>query len=288
MTTAYEPPRSTRALVHYRTVPPRIRALREIGSLPQPLVDPGPVRAHVVQLHVWGLTDDSIARAAGLSTLSVTNVRLGRWARTKRDVAAALLAVSHVPHPRQKLVLSVGALRRVRALMAAGWSYDAMGEHLGLPGKTVQSWTRQQRMTYAHWVVVRDLFDRLQLVPGTSAANRTRAARCGWAPPLAWDEDLIDHPDATPWSVAADTATPHLDDALLLRVLALRAVTLTPRDRAPIYVVPEDARPIRVPLQDRPLYVAELLARGWPRYEVQRALGTSTASMRADLARVAS
>jgi hypothetical protein len=42
------------------------------------------------------------------------------------------------------------------------------------------------------------LFNELQLTPGSCERARRRAKKLGWAPPLAWDEDAIDDPDARP------------------------------------------------------------------------------------------
>ena len=54
---------------------------------------------------------------------------------------------------------------------------------------------------------VEDLYDRAWQGPRRpSTASRRRAVTAGWAPPLAWDDDTIDDPAASPAGVrsAAD------------------------------------------------------------------------------------
>ncbi|WP_205859648.1 helix-turn-helix domain-containing protein, partial [Phycicoccus flavus] len=53
-------------------------------------------------------------------------------------------------------------------------------------------------VTVQRWREVRDVYDRLSMTPGPSPETRGWAVKLGYAPPLAWDEDTIDDPTATP------------------------------------------------------------------------------------------
>lgn len=280
------PCRSTRPRAGYRDVPTHVRIMRQTGSLPPPFVDPKPVQAHLATLCGWGLTDTAIARAAGVSAYTITNLRTGRWTRARREVAEAALSVTHLPHPAQPLVLTVGARRRVQALMCTGWTYDDLSTELGMVAPSnVRACIRSTLMTYPNWVLIRDLYDRLQMVPGTSATTRRRALAAGWAPPLDWDDDTIDDPAAGPWVEPAHP-DPYLDEVLLLRILRLRTITNQPRLGFPTHTVSAGTQPIRVPARDRPLYVHALTARGWSETEVVYALGISSNTYTSDVHRL--
>lgn len=99
------------------------------------------------------------------------------------------------------LVSSVGTKRRVRALNRLGWSSYALSERLGKAPCYVASLLRNDLVSRRTAAVIARLFDELCMtVPPVSASSvRTRnyAARMGWPPPLAWDDD-IDDPAAVP------------------------------------------------------------------------------------------
>ncbi|MGH3402779.1 MAG: hypothetical protein ACRDRJ_09785 [Streptosporangiaceae bacterium] len=102
----------------------------------------------------------------------------------------------------------MGTRRRLRALAARSWSPRALERETGIPA----------------WVISRELdgcddlapnlpaavaaaYDRLwdRRPPTETAADRQAAGEAAayavhksWAPPLAWDDDLIDLPDAQP------------------------------------------------------------------------------------------
>lgn len=109
-------------------------------------------------------------------------------------------------------VPSTGTVRRLRALYALGWTCVQLGERMGV------SKTRVAQLLSGRCVTVmpetaekvaglyRDLsmvvpMDRPAVRRGDSPIHeRTRwhARKRGWLPPLAWDDDLIDDPDARP------------------------------------------------------------------------------------------
>lgn len=99
--------------------------------------------------------------------------------------------------PRQA---SIGTSRRLRALIAMGYSQAHLAQLLD----THQSWVSKlvynprQRVNADTATKVVALYDRISMTPGPSDRARSSARRRRWAPPLAWDDDTIDDPNASP------------------------------------------------------------------------------------------
>lgn len=103
---------------------------------------------------------------------------------------------------RPVMVAAVGAGRRLRALAAVGWSLSELAEVTGVSASSLAyvraSAIRVQPAVHAAVCVA---YEHLAMqVPGGRGPTRTRAhaARKGWPPPLAWDDDTIDDPSARP------------------------------------------------------------------------------------------
>jgi hypothetical protein len=160
----------------------------------------------------------AIARAGGLSDTAVAHIIDGRCERVRRQTAARIASLTRndVYAGASGSVPSVGAVRRVQALMALGWrKADLQAE--GVPiGQLV---TRSRDLISVEgWRQVRDVYDRLSMTPGPSQAARDRAAGRGYSPPLAWDEETIDDPRATPQHGEPGEAS--LDSVAVDRVVA--------------------------------------------------------------------
>lgn len=97
------------------------------------------------------------------------------------------------------LVDATGTRRRVQALSALGWSQSYLGERFGVGVSAVQQWTVSSLVQAKTATSVRRLYDELSMTPGPSARARGWAAKRGWPPPLAWDDDTIDDPAARPY-----------------------------------------------------------------------------------------
>ena len=95
---------------------------------------------------------------------------------------------------------SVGISRRLRALVAIGYSSaqlsDMVGIHPSYVSKLMNNTRPRVNADTANRVY--SLYDRLCMTPGPSQAARDRAHRKGWMPPLAWDDETIDDPEARP------------------------------------------------------------------------------------------
>ncbi len=140
----------------------------------------------------------AIARASGLSDTAIAHIIDGRHEQVQRQTAAriASLTLNDVYARAPGSVPSVGAVRRVQALMALGWRKADL-EAEGVP--TGQLVTRSRDLISVEgWRQVRDVYDRLSMTLGPSQAARDRAAARGYHPPLAWDDETIDDPRATP------------------------------------------------------------------------------------------
>lgn len=167
-------------------------------------VAPGPVREHVTALEAAGLTRRSIAVLAGVSPQSVTRLMRGDYDSMQRRVADALLRVRadrvlNRPDP-EGFVPALGARRRIRALLAIGWTHETMAAAAGLHAKKTALVLNQAGDLVAR--VTHDQIDaayhQLSMTPGPSRLTRLRAARLGYPPPLAWDDETLDDPDGLP------------------------------------------------------------------------------------------
>ena len=199
----YQRPKSTRLVQAIPGIPAhkvyRLRKAR--GTTPRVPVDRA--RAHVRRLLKLGLTKEAIARAAGIAPGHAARIAFDSPADPPkrlidRRVERAVLAVTHMPHPRQAVCLAIGARRRAEALAALGWSMTWQAQQLGKATANYCGEISKTRVSYPTWVAVRDLYDRHCMTPGPSTKAASIAKARGWAPPLAWDDETIDDPTATP------------------------------------------------------------------------------------------
>lgn len=178
------------------------------------LVDAGPVREHVARLVEAGMGTRTIAGAAGLGRNVVTNLLHGRpsrgnppTARLRPDTARALLSVAPALAGKA-LVDASGSRRRLRALVARGWTMTRLAEGLGMKVSNLAplvSGTGEAQVTQAFAERVRALYEDLwdaeppcdnSAQRGAVSRARKLAAERGWPPPAAWDDDLLDLTEA--------------------------------------------------------------------------------------------
>lgn len=175
----------------------------------QPYMDAGPVRGHVAALAARGMSYNQIAAAAGVSRDCVRSLVVGRPHKglppTPRLLTAkgqAILAVQFDLDAMsdRALIDAAGTRRRAQALAAMGHSIRWQARQLG---RTVNNYHDVVSADLVHVSTarqVRDLYDQWSMTPPelTPAVKtaKTFAAKNGWLPPLAWDDDLIDIPDA--------------------------------------------------------------------------------------------
>lgn len=189
----------------------RNRYLRQTGRG----IRRGPDRAagHVLLLRAAGLDDKTIRKQA-----RVCPDVLYRIMRREGTVHVATeKRILAVPVPRQKngptksraYISSLGTLRRLRTLVAAGWHSAELARRLGKDRENIHQLIRGRdggkvAMFLADQIAtlygeLRDLKPEDHGIPRYYADRaRKMAADRGWAPPPYWDEDDFDNPDFTP------------------------------------------------------------------------------------------
>lgn len=178
----------------------------------QPWVDAEPVRTHIRHLQTCGMGLRTIERLSGVTRSSLAAILSGKTGRepalkVRPATAQRILAVEPtLDNLAPKTVIDAsGTVRRLRALVARGWSQAKLGERLGITPQNFTVMMNAARVTARTARAVRDLYDELwdqappentrHLKIAASRARNTAQAR-GWLPPAAWDDDLIDLPDA--------------------------------------------------------------------------------------------
>lgn len=173
------------------------------------LVDAEPARQHMRSLMSQGMGWKRIAKVAGVATGTTYVILYGKGGndpaehrpprkRIRRDIAEKLLAV-RLDLADGALTDAVGTTRRLRALVAIGWSQSSLGARLGIiPSNTTPLFDGSRRSVQVSTArAVAALYEELWDQPGPSTRARNDAGRKGWTPPLAWDDDTIDDPTAT-------------------------------------------------------------------------------------------
>jgi transcriptional regulator with XRE-family HTH domain len=180
----------------------------------EPYVDADPVRAHIRDLSQSGMGWKRTAEAAGVAPSTVCKLMFGSRGkppsrRCRPETAAAILAV-HLDPADGARVLAFGAQRRLQALVALGWSQSKLAARLGVLRSNSTALMTRTHLSAATVRAVHKLYDELwdQFPPEDThrdkiAATRARkhAQKHRWAPPLAWDDDAIDDPNAQPEGV---------------------------------------------------------------------------------------
>ena len=201
------PPRSPASLRAEWMAARRRRQRRHNLGLPlTDLTDAQPTRDHIQRLNAAGMSWKRIADASGVHGRTIDHIIWGTngsppAVRVRPETAAALLAVRPESTP-------TGIARRLQALTAIGWTSEALADAIGWDYRNfhrlIAGTQRVLPDTAAKVAALYDeLWDRLppQNTPDQRRAatrSRNRAARRGWPPPLAWDDDTIDDPDTKP------------------------------------------------------------------------------------------
>lgn len=174
--------------------------------------------AHVNRLRATGMSGSAITRAAGLGEHTLRDLP-HRTRGILSITEAKILAVRPSAHDPY-LLPALGTTRRLRALGAMGWTLQSIAGHVPLTTKTLSL-----LMAGAQPYVTRDAaehiaraYDHLCMRHGPSEQSRIVARRRGWAPPLAWDEDELDDPNAEPW-LEPEQPDAHLNLEEFLRLL---------------------------------------------------------------------
>ncbi|WGM21841.1 hypothetical protein QEH68_06620 [Paenarthrobacter sp. OM7] len=179
-------------------------------------VDATEVRAHILALMEAGVSMKRLGKIAGMAHSTISAVVYGRterghtaYRRVHKDTAAKILAIqpSMENMAPNRYIDSCGTIRRLQALVAIGWSQNRLCEQLGISRRNFGTFMNADKCTVRKALAVRDLYNQLWNQPQTGVEwhSKTSATRArnhakarGWAPPLAWDDETIDNPDAQP------------------------------------------------------------------------------------------
>lgn len=172
------------------------------------------LRDHLRDLTRHGITVATISAVTGVAKTTIININTGRLTRVQAGTAHALQtatwAACHraAPHHQSKQP-ATGTTRRLQALAYIGWNTWAIARETGIDNSTIY---RHQhgwfpRITATHAKAITDFYDRAWGTPppapthyhrGHITLARKQARDNGWVGPLAWDDDTIDNPHATP------------------------------------------------------------------------------------------
>jgi len=116
---------------------------------------------------------------------------------------------------------ATGTRRRLQALVAIGWPTAALAARLGIPPTEVSRLCHHAHRVHPHTAtrVIR-LYTQLSMHPGPSGRARRRGEVTGWAPPLAWEDNTLDDPAATPAGQHCERPRPRphdIDEVAVLR-----------------------------------------------------------------------
>jgi transcriptional regulator with XRE-family HTH domain len=134
-------------------------------------------------------------------------------------------------HNGDREIDATGTRRRILALGTIGWSQREIAAQSGLTQRTIGRLATAV-VTSVHTdtaAAIRTTFARLEMTPGPGGMHVTRAAiNSGGLPPLAWDEDSIDDPDATPATCDVPTG---IDPVVVARLVSGVRVDARPSEQ---------------------------------------------------------
>ncbi|MFD5208464.1 hypothetical protein ACFWNF_16240 [Streptomyces anulatus] len=162
-----------------------------------PLVDATPAAKRLQELHETSGWED-IARAAGTSGAHLRQIAFGRLPQISPRTQAKIMAIRPAATGGQ-YIDSTGTVRRVRALIALGYTLIDIAEAAAVAVTRVQTLAAgypSLRRTVAERIT--NAYRELSETPGTNTRAKNRARTNGWAPPAAWDDDRLNDPQARP------------------------------------------------------------------------------------------
>lgn len=182
------------------------------------MVDTQPARDHLARLRQHGMGLRTISRRTGLSESTLGKIVYGDPARgmvkskrirsTTQDKILAVTVTRLEDLADGARVDGVGTRRRLQALMCLGWSQSRLAEKLNYSPRNFNHLIHGKRtVTVRNARNTRALYDQLwnQEPPSGNRWQRSSISRAkayaaehGWVPPMAWSDDELDDPRATP------------------------------------------------------------------------------------------
>ncbi len=179
----------------------RVAKFAKSGVFERP--DHAAVVARVTGWRAAGFTDEWIASACGVNRWQIHRIaardRNGLPSKVFRGTARLILA-GDIRTGTSGLGPALGIRRRVQALVAIGYTQDNIAAATGIAQGLLSRIANGQavHVVARNWHTIVDHYERVCMTPGPSKVAAANARRNGWAPPLAWDEEAIDDPTATP------------------------------------------------------------------------------------------
>lgn len=186
--------------LHRRRAMKSYRARRHALGGGSVLADATPLRPILHDMHArmsWA----SVGLLVGTTHTHISAVAHGRTKRIHPDLFRRILENSrNTPDSGRTWVASTGAMRRVRALHALGYSAARLAREVGdySEGNMKQLMRGGKTVIYADTdKAIRDAYERLSMrLPevldkydqGAVTRSRNTARINGWHPPLAWDD----------------------------------------------------------------------------------------------------
>lgn len=210
-----------------------------------PWADAGRARAVLARHRALGVGVSRVADVAGISRETVNRIMSGDYPTITRETERKILTAKVTP-ARNAKVSAEGSRRRVHALMCMGYTHRVIGERAGVTRGPMDRIGAGYPLTVV-WVAeaIMRVYDELSMVPApvsqSSKVARTHAKKCGYLPPLAWDDALID--------LSEDELRAEIDRQVAAMTLAdLARCDRAHReqgDRSPVIVAAAEAFPAR-------------------------------------------
>lgn len=207
-------------------------------SAPQPSTTVAAAREQLEALLDAGWTIPKLAHTLGYSASDIHTLKTA-------DDASVYVAEAIAEFPigcgdNQNVAPTLGAWRRSQALTAMGWSLATQAEAIGWTADGLEDLGRARLMPADQWTAISDLYDSWSMTIGPDSEIMDQARRAGVTPPLGWDDDEIDHPDAVDHSKDKGDG-PKIDDAAIERRLAGdRSIPLNRAERTEIIQIAID------------------------------------------------
>lgn len=157
-------------------------------------------REHIGSLIAAGMTQRAVARISGVNKTVIAAILSGAQAQARPETIRRILATDPVLLPSAS-VSSLGASRRLRALMAAGWDSESLAPLLGTSANQVRRWRwrSQPAMRFDVHQRIAGVYRQIGDRQGPSGKARAQARFNGYAAPIFWDDDGdLDKPQGRP------------------------------------------------------------------------------------------
>jgi hypothetical protein len=179
----------------------------------QPFTAAQPVRDHVNALRAAGMSPARISERTGVGIGTLNYLLFGEAeypvpAQIRTESAQTLLAFWPTldDFADGARIDETGTIRRMQALATMGWLPVEIAKHTPLSKHTFFNMRPGRRVTAAVARIVRDFYQQYADKPAEECGVRLRSARYArtwaaaknFAPPIAWDDDTIDDPQAEP------------------------------------------------------------------------------------------